>query len=95
MADKMLFMVASMAAEMERDLIRERTRDGLAAAAAQGRVGGRPATVDEDVLAAARARLVKGESVTSIARNLKVGRSTLYRALQDVPDQRSVVTTPS
>jgi hypothetical protein len=30
-ADKMLFMVASMAAEMERDLIRERTLDGTVA----------------------------------------------------------------
>ena len=34
-ADKMLFMVAAMAAEMERDLIRERTLDGLRAAEAQ------------------------------------------------------------
>jgi DNA invertase Pin-like site-specific DNA recombinase len=32
--DKMLFMVAAMAAEMERDLIRERTHDGLRAAEA-------------------------------------------------------------
>jgi hypothetical protein len=39
MADKMLFMVAAMAAEMERELIRERTLDGLAAAEAQGRKG--------------------------------------------------------
>jgi len=39
----MLFLVAAMAAEMERDLIRERTLDGLAAAHAQGRRGGRPA----------------------------------------------------
>ena len=35
--DKMLFMVAAMAAETERDLIQERTLDGLAVAAAQGR----------------------------------------------------------
>ncbi|WP_268247878.1 recombinase family protein [Actinomadura citrea] len=41
-ADKMLFMVAAMAAEMERELIHERTMDGLAAANAQGRYGGRP-----------------------------------------------------
>jgi DNA invertase Pin-like site-specific DNA recombinase len=41
-ADKMLFMVAAMAAEMERDLIRECTLDGLAAAQAQGRKGGKP-----------------------------------------------------
>jgi DNA invertase Pin-like site-specific DNA recombinase len=81
-ADKMLFMVAAMAAEMERDLIRERTLDGLRAAEAQGRRGGRPPAVDEDVLAVALARQARGESVTAIARHLKVGRSTLYRALQ-------------
>jgi DNA invertase Pin-like site-specific DNA recombinase/transposase InsO family protein len=80
-ADKMLFMVAAMAAEMERDLIRERTLDGLRAAQAQGRRGGRPAAVDDDVLAIARARRERGESVTVIARHLSIGRSTLYRAL--------------
>lgn len=56
--------------------------DGLAAAAARGRHGGRPATVDDDTLAVARARRSHGESVTAIARHLKIGRSTLYRALQ-------------
>lgn len=55
-ADKMLFMVAAMAAEMERELIRERTLDGLAAAHAQGRRGGRPAALDPDTLAVALAR---------------------------------------
>jgi DNA invertase Pin-like site-specific DNA recombinase len=82
-ADKMLFMVAAMAAEMERDLIRERTLDGLAAAQAQGRRGGRPAAVDDDVLAVVRARQAKGESVPAIAAHLKIGRSTLYRALAE------------
>ncbi|WP_261566632.1 helix-turn-helix domain-containing protein [Frankia gtarii] len=80
-ADKMLFMVASMAAEMERDLIHERTVDGLAAAAAQGRHGGRPTKVDADTLAVALARQARGESITEIAEFLKIGRSTLYRAL--------------
>ena len=81
-ADKMLFMVAAMAAEMERDLIRERTLDGLRAAQAQGRRGGRPAAVNDDVLTIAQARRARGESVAAIARYLKIGRSTLYRALQ-------------
>jgi DNA invertase Pin-like site-specific DNA recombinase len=67
---------------MERDLIRERTLDGLRAAQAQGRRGGRPAAVNDDVLAVARARQSRGESVTVIARHLQIGRSTLYRALQ-------------
>jgi len=61
----MLFTVAAMAAEMERDLIRERTMDGLRAAQAQGRRGGRPAAVSDDVLAIARARRERGEPVTS------------------------------
>ena len=91
-AGKMLFMVAVMAAEMARDLIRERTLDGLRAAQAQGRRGGRPAAVNEDVLAVARARQSRGESVTAIARHLKIGRSTLYRALQ--PHERHPVRTP-
>lgn len=88
-ADKMLFMVAAMAAEMERDLIKERTLDGLAAAAAQGRKGGRPLALDPDNLAVALARRARGESVTAIAARLKVGRSTLYRALQPDSDPAS------
>jgi DNA invertase Pin-like site-specific DNA recombinase len=78
----MLFMVAAMAAETERDPIRERHLDGLRAAEAQSRRGGRPAAVNDDVLAVARARQSRGESVTVIAGHLKIGRSTLYRALK-------------
>jgi DNA invertase Pin-like site-specific DNA recombinase len=76
-ADTMLFTVAAMAAEMECDLIRERTLDGLRAARTQGR----PAAVNDGMLAIARARRGRGESVTAIAVHLGVGRSTLYRAL--------------
>jgi DNA invertase Pin-like site-specific DNA recombinase len=86
MADKMLFFCAAMAAEIERDLIHERTLDGLAAAAEQGKRGGRPPAVDQDVLAIALARQARGESVTAIAKHLGIGRSTLYRALQDVAE---------
>lgn len=93
-ADKMLFMVAAMAAEMERELIRERTLDGLRAAEAQGRRGGRPTAVDDDVLAVVRARQARGESITTIARHLGIGRSTLYRALEpNTP--RNATTQPA
>jgi DNA invertase Pin-like site-specific DNA recombinase len=66
-------------AELERDLIHQRTMAGLAAARAQGRVGGRPKVMDADKLAAARARLARGESATQIAEALKVSRATPYR----------------
>jgi DNA invertase Pin-like site-specific DNA recombinase len=72
---------------MERDLIRERTLDGLRAAEAQSRRGGRPTAVNEDVLAIARSRQTRGESITTIARHLGIGRSTLYRAMRFEPTQ--------
>lgn len=64
---------------MERELIRERTLDGLRAAAAAGRRGGRPAAVTADQPGIARARLARSESVTAIAAHLGVGRPALYR----------------
>ena len=67
-ADKMLFM----AAEMERDLIRERTLDGLAAAQAQGRKGGRPPVVDQDTLAVGDGVLV-GDRLRPAAQPRQLG----------------------
>lgn len=60
-------MMAALA-ELERDIIHERTMTGLAAARAQGRTRGRPAVMNADTLAAARARHTKGESPSPLAR---------------------------
>ncbi|WP_413451300.1 helix-turn-helix domain-containing protein [Georgenia sp. 1P01AC] len=54
---------------------------GLAAARAQGRIGGRPRVMGPDKLAAARARRANGESPTQIARALGVSRASVYRYL--------------
>ncbi|MFJ7773862.1 recombinase family protein [Streptomyces yangpuensis] len=80
---QLMLQVVGAMAEFERSLIKYRTRAGLDAARAQGRVGGRPAVMDADKLAAAKARKGKGESVTAIAKALGVSRSTLYRALSE------------
>ncbi|AOR33095.1 hypothetical protein BFF78_20305 [Streptomyces fodineus] len=80
---KFFFTMMVAFAELERDMIVERTRAGLDAAKAQGRTGGRPTVMDADKLAAAKALKAKGESVTAIAKALKVSRATLYRALAD------------
>ncbi len=69
-------------AEFERALIGERTREGLAAAKKRGVKIGRQAALTNAKLSQARARLHAGESAEQIARRLKVGRSTLYRALR-------------
>ena len=78
---KFLFTILAAVAELERDLIHERTMAGLAAARAQGRVGGRPSVMNADKLAAARARLERGESPTQIAKALAISRATVYRHL--------------
>ncbi|MER6355717.1 recombinase family protein [Streptomyces sp. NPDC001634] len=80
---KFFFTMMVAFAELERDMIVERTRAGLDAAKAQGRTGGRPTVMDADKLAAAKARKAKGESVTAIAKALGVSRATLYRVLAD------------
>ena len=65
---KFFFTMMAAFAELERDIIHERTMAGLAAARAQGKAGGRPTIMDPDKLAAARARRARGESPTQIAK---------------------------
>ena len=78
---KFFFTMMAAFAELERDVIHERTMAGLVAARAQGRGGGRPTVMDEDKLAAARARRARGESPAEIARALGVSRASVYRHL--------------
>jgi DNA invertase Pin-like site-specific DNA recombinase len=73
-------MMASFA-ELERDMLQERTFAGLAVAREQGRIGGRPTVMGPDRLAAALARRANGESVTEIAKALGISRASVYRHL--------------
>lgn len=58
---KFFFTMMAAFAELERDMLHERTMAGLAAARAQGRVGGRLAVMDADKIAAATARRARGK----------------------------------
>lgn len=79
---RLMFAILAALASMEREIIVERTRAGLAAAAARGRRGGRPVVLTEAKLRAARAMLVSGEmSAGEVARQVGVSASTLYRHL--------------
>ncbi len=68
-------------AEFEREVIRERTRLGLAAARARGRLGGRPTALTPEKLAAAHAMRAHKHTMAEIAKALGVSRATLYRHL--------------
>ncbi|WP_435211624.1 recombinase family protein [Streptomyces sp. bgisy034] len=80
---RLFFQIIAAMAEFERSLIKDRTKAGLEAAKAQGRTGGRPTVITDDLLAVAKARKAKGESVSVIAKALGVSRATLYRHLPD------------
>ena len=79
---KLILGLFASLAEIERELLVERTRSGLEAARARGRVGGRPVVVTEEKLAAARTLFAGGQTVVSVACTLGVARSSLYRAIE-------------
>jgi hypothetical protein len=70
-------------AQMERDLIEERTMPGLAAARSGGKVGGRPLKLNAEQVATARQMYAsKAQTVDQIADTMGVSRTTIYRALE-------------
>lgn len=80
---KLVFSIFGALAEFERELIRERTNAGLAAARARGRRGGRPPVMTADKIKVARQMYQAGEhTVEAIAETLGVSRKTIYRHLE-------------
>ncbi|HEY5435085.1 MAG TPA: recombinase family protein [Candidatus Limnocylindrales bacterium] len=93
----MLFAILAVAAQLDRDYIREKTLEGQkAAAAARGNHGGRPVVIDPDSLIYARALRDAGTPIPKIATKLtiKTGKNTgrhpsvasVYRALADTDE---------
>lgn len=79
---RLVFHIFCALAEFERDLIRERTHAGLAAARARGRVGGRRSALTPQKAAVARRLYDSREhTVAEIAKVLGVSRATIYRHL--------------
>jgi DNA invertase Pin-like site-specific DNA recombinase len=79
---RLVFHIFAGLAEFERSIIRERTMAGLASARARGRLGGRPRSLSEADLAAARALLSDPNiTVDAAAKRLGVAPSTIYRHL--------------
>jgi hypothetical protein len=68
----MLFAVLAVAAQLDRDYIREKTLEGQRAAAAKGNHGGRPKVIDDDMLLFAPALKDNGTPVPGIARKLVI-----------------------
>lgn len=75
-----------LVADMELKFIKDRQRAGIDAAKAEGVYKGRKKNVDDDEI---RKRIAAGASKAAVARDLRVSRMTIYRALegQDAPSE--------
>jgi DNA invertase Pin-like site-specific DNA recombinase len=80
-AGELIFHVFGAIAHFERRLISERTKDGIAAARAKGRMPGRQ-PLDMDKVEAAIKLIEANVSPTEAAKQLGIGRSTIYREMR-------------
>lgn len=86
---RLLITVLSAIAEFERETIVERTRDGLQAARARGRFGGRPKADGKALEKAVKLWQARTHTVREITEITKIGSSTLYRELRRRGDIKS------
>ena len=81
-AGKMTMGLIAVIAEFERDLLVDRTQSGLARAKAQGKVLGRPRSVDAQASRIVVERLQRGEAVAALAREYGTSRQSIMRIRQ-------------
>lgn len=79
---KLFFTMIAAFAEFEREIMRSRTIDGLAAARARGRKGGRKPAMTQSKIQTAKSMYEQGKQIKEIAEVLGVSRPTIYRALE-------------
>lgn len=88
-AGELIFHVFGAIAHFERRLISERTRDGIAAARAKGKLPGRQ-PLDDGKVSAALKLVAASVSPAEAARQLGIGRSTVYREMKRLGISRPV-----
>lgn len=79
----LLFNVMASFAEFERELIRERQREGVQIAKSKGLYKGRKREMTEERVQEIHARVAAGESKAQIAKAMEISRDTLYRYLRE------------
>ena len=83
-AGRMTMGVIAAVAEFERDLLVERTQSGLSRAKAQGKVLGRPKSINHEASKQVVERLKAGEAVAALAREYGTSRQSIMRIRQSV-----------
>ena len=79
----LIFQVFGALAEFERNIIRDRTNAGLAAARARGRTGGRPKKLDEQQRELVIRLYKERIPVPEILKKVKISKGTLYKYVRE------------
>lgn len=79
---RLFFTMIAAFAQFEREIMRARTLDGLAAARARGRSGGRKSALSPSQAEIARSLVASGKAISQVAEDLGVSRPTIYRVLE-------------
>lgn len=79
---RLFFTMIAAFAQFEREIMRARTIDGLAAARARGRQGGRKSALSPSQAQIARSLVESGQPISQVAIDLGVSRPTIYRVLE-------------
>lgn len=82
-AGKLMLTMLAAVAEMERDLLVERTQSGLVRAKAAGKILGRPAKTTQQQRVEIVGRYAEGESVSSLARAFAVSRANILGVVRN------------
>jgi DNA invertase Pin-like site-specific DNA recombinase len=86
---KLLLNLLGAVAEFERELIKERQREGVAIAKKAGKYKGRKRVLVPDQVAVIRQRLATGAKKAELARELGISRETLYQYLRASPQTKA------
>ena len=89
---KLMFTIFAGLSQFEADLTAQRTREGLAAARARGRLGGRPKVDSEKSGMALKMYDSKEFTVDEICKSCHIGKTTLYRLLNNRDETQSTRT---
>jgi DNA invertase Pin-like site-specific DNA recombinase len=78
---KLVMGILALIAEFETEIRRERQMEGIARAKAEGRTGGRPSLVTEDLRTAIRGHRAAGDSIRAIAARVGLSKATVQKVL--------------
>ncbi|MFZ6750087.1 recombinase family protein [Undibacterium sp. Ren11W] len=88
-AGKLMLAMLAAVAEMERDLLVERTQSGLARAKSEGKILGRPTKTTSEQRAEIMAKYGQGVTISELARQYCISRASILAVAKPAPNQSS------